>query len=227
MTHIKNYFKDWSLFEKIWIILVCGFMTATWYINKDDILMLILTITGCLNLVLGAKGKIEGLYFAIINSVLYAWQCFGINLYGEVMYHVLFSIPISTIAIFLWRKNRSDSGEVKFKYMTKKIMAVSFGGTLVGVIVYKFVLEAMGGQLAFMDSLTTVVSVIASILYLYRFAEQWLMWVAVNALSIIMWIIIYINGDHSALIIIIMKCVYLLNSLYGYFNWKKIAKNIY
>ena len=77
-----------------------------------------------------------------------------------------------------------------------------------------------------MDSLTTVVSVVASILYLMRFSEQWLMWVGVNALSIVMWIMVYISGDKSALIIIVMKVTNLLNSLYGYYNWKQIANNV-
>ena len=40
------------------------------------------------SLVLGAKGKVAGLYFAIINSAMYAYQCMGIPLYGEVMYNV-------------------------------------------------------------------------------------------------------------------------------------------
>ena len=82
----------------------------------------------------------------------------------------------------------------------------------------------MGGSFAFMDSLTTVVSVIASMRYLLRYSEQWLMWVIVNALSIIMWIMVFASGDTTALLIIVMKTVNLLNSLYGYMNWKKISR---
>ena len=52
------------------------------------------------------------------------------------------------------------------------------------------------------------------------------MWVGVNALSIVMWVMVYISGDKSALIIIVMKVTNLLNSLYGYYNWKQIANNV-
>ena len=96
--------------------------------------------------------------------------------------------------------------------------------TILGVFVYEQVLKVLGGNFAFMDSLTTVVSVIASMLYLLRYSEQWLMWVIVNALSIIMWIMVFMSGDPSALLIIIMKCVNLCNASYGYWNWRKIAK---
>lgn len=225
MEKIKNYFNDWSIFEKLWLIAVCTIMTFIWYLNGDAPFMLILTLTGSLNLVLGAKGKIAGLYFAVINSFLYSYQCMEVKLYGEVMYNLLYSIPVSIFAIYLWNKHKGSDGIVRFRMMTGKLMVIIFVGTAVGVVAYAEVLKLLGGNLAFMDSLTTVVSVIASILYLMRYSEQWLMWVGVNALSIIMWVMVYMSGDKTALIIIVMKVVNLLNSLYGYYNWRKLASN--
>lgn len=52
------------------------------------------------------------------------------------------------------------------------------------------------------------------------------MWVIVNALSIAMWIMVLVSGDKSAILIILMKTINLLNSSYGYFNWRKIAKKV-
>lgn len=172
----------------------------------------------------GAKGKVAGLCFAIINSALYAYQCLGIPLYGEVMYNVLYSIPVSATAIYLWKRNATSDGEVRFRTMTPKLMAGVAAATAVGVWGYSELLKYMGGSFVFMDSLTTVVSVIASMLYLLRYSEQWLMWVIVNALSIIMWIMVFVSGDTTALLIIVMKTVNLLNSLYGYMNWRKISQ---
>ena len=188
--------------------------------------MLVMTLTSSLNLVFGAKGKVVGLYFAIINSAMYAYNCLSIPLYGEIMYNILYSIPVSIIAIVLWKKNTSNNGEVKFRTMTKRFLINTVIITCVSIVVYSQILKWMGGNFAFMDSLTTVVSVIASMLYLLRYSEQWLMWVIVNALSIIMWIMVLISGDKSAILVIIMKTINLLNSSYGYFNWRKIAKKV-
>ena len=113
---------------------------------------------------------------------------------------------------------------MKFRTMTSKFLMGTAVLTIAGVFVYAQILKLMGGGFAFMDSLTTVVSVIASMLYLLRYSEQWLMWIIVNALSIVMWIMVFVSGDHSALLVIIMKCVNLCNSSYGYWNWRKIAK---
>ncbi len=223
MNKVKGFFSDWSILEIAWLIFVCSFMSIVWFINDDTPFMLILTLTGALNLVLGAKGKVAGLYFAIINSALYAIQCLGVPLYGEVMYHVLFSIPVSCSAIFLWRRNMSKDGNVEFRTMSPKLILSVIAITIIGVFGYSKFLEMLGGNLPFMDSLTTVVAVIASLLYVARFSEQWLMWVIVNILSITMWIMLYVGGDKTALLIIIMKLVNMLNSLYGYLNWRKIS----
>lgn len=223
MNKIKEFFDDWSSKEKAWLAFVLIVQTVAWIIQREDIFMLIMTLTSSLNLVLGAKGKIAGLYFAIINSALYAINCLSIQLYGEVMYHLLYSIPVSTIAIFTWKKNMTEGGEVKFRTMTPKIMFMTILATIVGIFGYMKVLEWMGGNLPFMDSLTTVVSVIASLLYLLRYSEQWAMWAIVNILSIAMWIMVFMQGDSSAILIIIMMTINLINSMYGFLNWRKIA----
>ena len=226
MNKVKEFFKDWSTLEKAWLAFVLVFQIVAWAINKEDLFMLVLTLSSSLNLVLGAKGKIAGLYFAIINSLLYAINCFSIPLYGEIMYNLLYSIPVSAIAIIMWKKNQSQSGEVKFRTMTLKFAIGVIALTAVGTFGYAEILTWMGGNFALMDSLTTVVSVIASMLYLLRYSEQWLMWVIVNALSIVMWIMVLMSGDQSAILIIIMKCVNLCNATYGYWNWKRIAKRV-
>ena len=56
MNKIKEFFRDWSIFEKVWLIFVCSLMTVIWFINGDTPFMLVLSLTGSLNLVLGAKG---------------------------------------------------------------------------------------------------------------------------------------------------------------------------
>ena len=226
MNRIKAFFKDWSTLEKAWLAFVLVFQTVAWAIQREDLFMLVLTLSSSLNLVLGAKGKIAGLYFAILNSLLNAINCFSIPLYGEIMYNLLYSIPVSATAIILWRKNQSQTGEVKFRTMTTLFALGTIGATGMGTLAYARILAWMGGNFAWMDSLTTVVSVIASMLYLLRYSEQWLMWVIVNALSIVMWILVFLSGNTSAVLIIIMKSVNLCNAVYGYWNWKKIADRV-
>ena len=154
MNKIKNFFSDWSWKEELWLAFVLIFQTVAWAINNETVFMLIMTLTSSLNLVLGAKGKIAGLYFAIINSAMYAYSCLSIPLYGEIMYNVLYSIPVSISAIILWKKNTANGGEVKFRTMSKKFLINTILITIVAVFGYAQILKWMGGNFALMDSLT-------------------------------------------------------------------------
>jgi nicotinamide mononucleotide transporter len=90
------------------------------------------------------------------------------------------------------------------------------------VIIYWQILTHLGGQLALIDAMSTVFSVIALIMQVARYAEQWLLWIIVNIVSVIMWILL-IGKDSSAVTMVVMWIAYLFNSIYGYYNWKKLA----
>ncbi len=88
---------------------------------------------------------------------------------------------------------------------------------------YGLVLMAIKGTLPFVDSATTVFSVIAVIMLNKRLTEQWLYWIMVDVLSVVMWAYIFITsgGDVSMLV---MWSAFLVNALYGYYNWNKLER---
>jgi len=49
-----------------------------------------------------------------------------------------------------------------------------------------------------------------------RYREQWLLWIVLNIISILLW------ADNTSMYV--MYSAYLLNSLYGYYNWSKLQK---
>ena len=60
-----------------------------------------------------------------------------------------------------------------------------------------------------------MVSVIAFTLMVMRFREQWVLWIIVNVVSITMWIM------SGGFLMALMWFAYLVNSIYGYWNWSK------
>lgn len=223
MEKVKGYFSDWTPFEKCWQIFVIAVTVVTWYLNHDNLYMLIMSLVGCCGVIIGAKGKVEVLWLGTITSLMYAWLCFGLKLYGEVMYNILYSIPMNMLCIYNWKKNMQN-GKVQFRTMSPRLIGLSVGATAIGVAGYMQFLKYIGGNWAFMDSLTTVVSVIGSLLYLMRYAEQWLMWVFINILQVIMWIVVVASGEQGSLLVILMKSISVINSTYAYFCWRKMAK---
>jgi nicotinamide mononucleotide transporter len=76
---------------------------------------------------------------------------------------------------------------------------------------------------AYIDAATNILSVAATILMMMRFREQWVCYIVLNVLTIIMWSIRAANGSPDGLLMIVMWSAYLINAVYGFYNWTKGA----
>ena len=61
-----------------------------------------------------------------------------------------------------------------------------------------------------------MITFVAQAMMILRYREQWLLWIALNILSIVLW------AETPAMYL--MYGAYLCNSLYGYYNWTKLIK---
>ena len=227
MEKTKRIFADWSRFEICWLVLSTVIMIVLSVIWGDNLLALISGITGILGVVLAAKGKVSTYIFATVNVAIYALLTFQNHLYGEFMLNAFYYIPMNFIGFYLWSKHKdNESGEVEGKKLTGKQTVILFAAVAVVVLVYWQILSRIGGQLALIDAMSTVFSVVALIMQVARDAEQWLLWIIVNVVSVVMWLLL-IGKDSSAVTMVVMWIAYLFNSVYGYYNWRKLAaKNV-
>lgn len=224
MGKVKEIFEDWSLFEIIWLVSSTVIMIALSVVWGDNLLALISGITGILGVVLAAKGKVSTYFFATINVAIYAYLTFQNALYGEFMLNTFYYIPMNFVGFYLWSRHKNqESGDVEGRELTKKQITILLVVVAVIVVGYWNILSRMGGQLALIDAMSTIFSVVALILQVARYAEQWLLWIIVNVVSVIMWGLL-IGKDSSAITMVVMWIAYLFNSVYGYYNWKKLSK---
>lgn len=220
--------KDWSLFEKSWIAIFTLVNIYLFFAWDDTLLGLITSISGMLCVVLVAKGKISNYYFGIIQTGTYAYISYEYGLYGEVMLNALFYFPLQFIGLYLWNKHKTKQTvigeEIQVSALTKKGWAVTLSIFLMIFVLYGLLLKNIGGNVVWIDSATTTLSVIAQILMLRRFTEQWLFWIAVNVLSIALWLKALIIQGGNDISMLVMWTAFLINSIYGYYNWSKMYK---
>ena len=226
----QRFLKDWSLFEKVWLLIFTGINIYLYFAWDDTLLGLISSLTGMLCVVLVAKGKISNYYFGIIQTSTYAYIAFTYGLYGEAMLNGLFYFPVQFIGLYLWHRNTIKNkdtvqGEdVAVKMMTKSSWLYTVIAIVIGTVLYAILLQTIGGRSVGLDSATNVLSVTAQILMLKRFAEQWLFWILVNILSIALWVITLDATAGNDYTLVVMWSAFLVNSIYGYYNWRKMAK---
>lgn len=220
--------KGWTTFEKTWLgtfTLINIYLFFAW---QDSLLGLVSSIAGMLCVVLAGKGRISTYYFGIIQCGTYAYISYTYGLYGESMLNGLFYFPLQFLGIYLWNKNKVESSQIgeqiKVKTLNKKQWVQLGLITVVSAIVYAYFLNLIGGQQVRIDSLAVVLSVIAQILMLKRYVEQWVLWIAVNVLSVALWLITLIQTGGNDWSMLVMWIAFLFNSVISYYKWKQMNK---
>jgi nicotinamide mononucleotide transporter len=225
LNWITKYFKDWDLYEKIWLLISTIIIITLSIYWKDSIIGIIASLTGVWCVILIAKGKISNYYFGILNVTTYAYVAFHQQYYGEVMLNLIYFFPMQFVGIYLWTKKRTSqtTDNVKVVYMNNKQRIIWTIITIVAIVLYGFILKKLGGNLPFIDSSSTVMSIIAMILMVFVFVEQWVLWILVDVVSIIMWVVVMLKGGND-IAILIMWTAFLINAIYGLYNWIKLEK---
>lgn len=225
MNRVGKFFEDWTTFEKIWLCLSIVIMATLSIIWGEKPLALISGLAGVISVVLCAKGKLINYGFGMVQAVTYAFLCYEAKIYGEVMYNIAM-VPMIIIGFLSWKKHMiEEQEEVQTRNLSKKGWIVLILAMILSVWGYCSLLMYMGGNFAFIDATSTVLSAIATVLMIARYSEQWLVWILVNIASVVLWVSAFIKGDSSAITMLVMWSAYLFNSIYGYINWRKIAKN--
>ena len=223
-----NLFKEWTWFERIWLLLF-SIVNVFLYLKWDSGLIgLISAMSGMLCVVLVAKGKISNFVFGIVNTATYAYISYGYGLYGESMLNALFYLPTQFIGLWMWQRHRSVNKmrdeDIEIKRLSVKGWAIVIASVVVGAYAYMHVLMALDAQQVRIDSVAVVMSVVAQILLTLRYAEQWVLWILVNLLSIVLWVVTLSQSGGSDYTMPVMWTAFLINSIYGWINWLKLQQ---
>lgn len=221
---MRKLVKKFNLFEWGMILSVVVFTVYFSIIDTENSLLYLIidgiaAICGIFCVVLCAKGKKSQYIWGLINIIGYVIIAWINKYYGEVMLNSLYYLPSQFIGYYLWNKHMNkDNDDVCGKKLNLKQSVIFLGIICIGIFGYKIVLDLLGGAGTLLDSASTVTSVVANLLMMLRYREQWLLWIVIDIITVIMWIL---AGDF---IMVTMWAVYLVNAFYGYYNWTKIAK---
>lgn len=218
---IKNELSGWKKWEVSWLVIACAIITGLSIYWQDTLMGIISSTTGVACVVCTGKGKLSAYLFGLVNSVLYAIISFNAHLYGETMLNAIYYVPMQFVGFYVWNKHmNSETKEVEKRHMDMKGRLLLLIVMIAATYVYGLFLRSIGDAMPFVDSFTTVSSVIAMIISVKMFAEQWWIWVAVDVFSIYMWWCNFkTGGDNMATLL--MWTVYLGNAIIMLVKWEK------
>lgn len=221
---IKREFTGWKMWQIVWMLLANSVILGVSLYLGDTALGILASLTGVSCVILCGMGKLSNYIFGTINVVLYAIVAWKAKYYGDVMLNLLYYFPTNLLGFFVWSKHiNQENNEVYKKRMTLKQDIVLGIVSVAGVLGYSYILKKLGGNLPIVDSMSTVFSVIAQILMIKRFVEQWIIWIIVDIVSVIMWIAAFFTGGESVAVLM-MWSVYLANAVIMFVKWNRESK---
>ena len=228
MNYLKDYFSDWNWWDWSWTVVastVAIWLGLHWGEGGWQTALSIITcLTGLWCVILVAKGRIFNYYVGIINVVGYSWIAYHYKLYGEVMLNAGYFLPMQFIGLYLWMRHKNpdivDSVKIEFMSLKRRIEWAIL--SIISTYIYGIVLAKMGDPVPYLDSASTVLSIIAMILMALRYMEQWVLWIVVDIVSIAMWYVAIETNGARDIAMLVMWSAYLVNAVYGFVAWIKM-----
>ncbi|MCW2258184.1 nicotinamide mononucleotide transporter [Providencia alcalifaciens] len=201
------------------------------------------TIAGLLCILLASFEKTINYLFGLINVTLFGVIFFQIQLYANLLLQVFFFVA-NIYGWYAWsRVDNSQQTELKIRWLSFPKAAITVVISVLAIVYLTFNIDTVFGVLAawavdvlnmfganlqmpilepdafpFWDSTMTVLSVFAMILMTRKYVENWILWVIINVISIV---VFYKQGVYA------MSLEYLILlgiALNGSRLWFKAAK---
>lgn len=205
-----------------WIFLILGIVCQcfTYYVQPDSVLSLVSGLLGICSVVLGARGNILTFVFGFAQVGAYTYLCVGEHFYGEIALNIYYFLTM-IYGVYVW-KNRLQGGrslqiqtrKLKLKVVVVMMVAILLVSWLVGYVLDGYTDDSQ----PYLDAFTTVPAIVAQILMVLAFREQWYIWMIVDVLAFVMW---FRAGDYCMAAQYFFWCA---NCIYGYLQWSKINR---
>ncbi|HEM3726605.1 TPA: nicotinamide riboside transporter PnuC [Streptococcus suis] len=183
---MKELFSDWKPFEVGYVAILILLQIFAYIIAPDSIIGMISGITGVLCLVYGMKGRKITFLFGIIQCLAMTYIAFISQAYGSFAMNIIYVIS-QPIGWFMWGQDEA------IRSFTKKQRKTIFIGAFFAWLIGWAVLAMLQGQLPYFDSINLVVSLIAQTLYIFKYRENWSLWIIVNIANVLYWIILTVQ----------------------------------
>ena len=217
-------FKDWTKFEKWFLILGTIAAIALTIIFKATWIDLTYTLLYFWTALLLAKGKYFCYIIGIISTFFYAIVSYTNSYYGEVIIAMCCTLTLMIIGLINWLKHQDDTNTVIVKEVTKKELLLLLVSQLIMFFGYYYLLKAFNTNNLLISTISVVASIIASYLSARRSEYCFVGFIINDLILIILWSIPLFSGNYNIIAIVICPVLLLINDIYGVYNWKRIKR---
>lgn len=245
LKNIKESFKTLEWYEWIMAIgmvaialyaMISAFISPSANGNPPwlTVVNFISAVCGVVCIFFCAKANISNFVFGIVNTAVYIVYLAYWKIYGTMALEILLYMPVNIISWVIWARHK-DNEDIKLT-KSKKLSAIQWVGTTAGVVgisvLAHFVLTSLVGSswaglvgegiwhtvFTWIDCTTFAIGIVAVILEMLRYREQYIWWLITDVFAVAMYAIKFDP------VYLTKKSIYLIMAVVGLINWVKLSK---
>lgn len=223
MKFSLRYFSKSELL--LWFSSMLFILISFIFLNRENYLTLTASLIGATSLIFCAKGNPFGQLLMILFSILYGIISFSFAYYGEMLTYLMMTAPMALLSLISWLRNpyNGNKAEVKVSSLKKTDIYVMFLLSIAVTFIFYFILEFFNTANIIPSTLSVTTSFIAVYLTFKRSPFYALAYASNDVVLIILWILAS-YADISYISVVICFIMFLINDLYGFYNWQKMKK---
>ncbi len=171
-----------------------------------------------INIILVARRSVWNFPFAIVGVALYAFVFWQARLFSMAGLQVFFLV-INAYGWWAWRRGKAKDGEVMVRFLSATARILWLTLSMIAVIGWGWVMQRFaGGAFPYSDAAGAMLSVVAQLLMVWRYVENWVWWIAVNIISVVL----FVESE-----LYVSSALYMLNwglAVYGFLAWSADAR---
>ena len=222
---MKNkYFKDWTKFEIVFLVIGTLLAFVLTPIFKGTIIDLLYTLLYFWTALLLAKGKYSCYIIGIISTFFYSYVSYTNNYYGEIIISMFCTLPLMIVGLINWLKHQDDTNTVIIKEITKKELSIVLFSQVIMFGGYYYLLKSFNTSNLIVSTLSIVASLIATYLTARRSEYGFGGFIINDLILITLWGIPVVTGNLSLIPVLLCPMLLLINDIYGVYNWKRLKE---
>ena len=175
---------------------------------------IVAALFGVAYVILAAKESLWTWFFGFFSTLIYTIILWEGALVSSSFLNFYYMV-MAGYGYYSWKKGASDNTELQItSYPISKSLIIIVIGILLSIIVGYLSSSYTEAKLAYMDSFVLVFSVIATWLLTQKIIENWLYWLVIDSVAIVL----YWNTGYLATVMLFM--VYIILGIYAYLTWR-------
>ncbi len=223
MRRLFRYFTklEWIL----WLSSIAAVLLSFLLFGRGGYLTLAASLIGVTALIFCAKGNPLGHALGIVFGVLYAVISYDMAYYGEMITYLGMSVPMAVLALISWLKNpyKGNKAEVKINRLVPREFLLLAVLTLAVTVVFYFILKYFHTA-NLIPSTVSIATSFAAVYLSFRRSEFYALAYAANDIVLLVLWVAASFTDRGYISVVACFLAFLVNDLYGYFNWSRMKK---